>query len=177
MTDEQTPPNPGLSRATRRALLLAGGTAAVGAVAAVAATPAEAANGSSLILGKTNSSSVMTTLNSTTPSGGAIHVANTGKGHASWFTSTQGNGFIGGTYSAAAQGANVANYAATTGAGTALTASGGKNTGVWARDDGNTRYAGKFSQRRRQAAPRGPSRAPFWLMAGSGTVWLVSASG
>jgi hypothetical protein len=144
MTDEQTPTNPGLSRATRRALLVAGGTAAVGAVAAAAASPAEAANGSSLILGKTNSSSAMTTINSTTPSGGAIHVANTGKGHASWFTSTQGNGFIGGTYSANAQGANCANYASTTGSGTGLTASGGKNTGVWGTSAGDARYAGRF---------------------------------
>jgi hypothetical protein len=60
------------------------------------------------------------------------------------FQSTLGNGFIGGTFSANAQGANCANYAATTGSGTGLTASGGHNTGVWATTAAPSRYAGKF---------------------------------
>jgi hypothetical protein len=144
MSDDVTSKDPGLSRGTRRALLLAGGTAAIGAVAAAAASPAEASNGKAVILGAANTASLGTVINATAPSGGAITVHNKGKAHGSWFTSTLGNGFIGGTYSANAQGANVANYATTSGTGAALVASGGANTGVYAVSAGVQRFAGKF---------------------------------
>ena len=144
MSDEATQNEPKPSRATRRALLIAGGTAAVGAAAAVAAVPAEAANGGPVVLGGNNSASTGTVINATAAKGGAITAHNTGAAHGSWFTSTAGNGFIGGTYSRNAQGANVANYDTATGTGTALTASGGFQTGVWAVSKGNARYAGLF---------------------------------
>ncbi len=152
MTDEQTTDS-GLSRATRRALLVAGGTAAIGAVAAAAASPAEAANGQAFLLGTNNSASKPTYIKGSVASGAAIQTYNVGKGHASAFQSTEGNGFIGGTYSASAQGANCANYATTSGTGTGLTASGGMNTGVFAVTAGPARYAGKFESRSATASP------------------------
>ncbi len=144
MSDDVTSKDPGLSRATRRALLVAGGTAAIGAVAAAAASPAEAANGKPVLLGSVNSATAATVINSKTGSGAGIVVANTGVAHGAKFTSTLGNGFLGGTFNANAQGANVANYADHSGTGAGVVASGGFNTGILAVSAGIQRYAGNF---------------------------------
>ena len=145
MSDEATEPESRISRSTRRALLIAGGTAAVGAAAAAAASPAEAANGKAVILGAANTASAQTVIRSTAATGAGIVVQNTGKAHGSYFTSSQGNGFIGGTYSPNSSGATVINYSTTpNGSGSAVTASAGLQTGVLAVTNGGNRYAGLF---------------------------------
>jgi hypothetical protein len=135
----------GLGRNTRRALLVAGGTAAVGAVAAVAAAPAEAANGSAVLLGRTNTSSAATTINSTQTSGAVIATTSQTAAAGAFFTSKLGNGFAGGSYSASGAGVSARNYSASTGNGAAVVAQGGANSGVIASSASPNRFAARLA--------------------------------
>ena len=112
---------------SRRALLIAGGTAAVGVAAVVAAPVAEAANGSAMICGKGNSATSSTVL-SINSAGTGFSAQNTGP--AASFISETGTGFVGSTLSANANGLVAVNKGTTTGSGAALVASGQKNTGA-----------------------------------------------
>ncbi len=164
----------GLGRNTRRALLVAGGTAAVGAVAAVAAAPAEAANGSAVLLGRTNASSAATTINSTQTSGAVIATTSQTAAAGAFFTSKLGNGFAGGSYSASGAGVSARNYSASTGNGAAVVAQGGANSGVIASSASPNRFAARLAN----TAPTAVPQATGGLLSdgglGDGTVGLTS---
>jgi len=175
MTDIAGPEEIDKSKGSRRAVLVAGGVAAVGTVAAVAAAaaPAEAANGSAVILGANNSSSTQTLISSTAHTGAALTGKTTGAAAGALFTSTLGNGFAGGTYSANQYGVSAANYSSAAGGGAAIAASGGANTGLNANTHSALRsavYAANYGAHGDSAsAVQAAGGQNFGLVASTGT--------
>jgi len=104
----------------------------------VVAPTAEAANGSAILAGRSNSATATTTLttSSTTP---AITVINTGSGAAANFQGRHNTGFAGGTAAPNAYGLSAANTGAD-GTGAALAASGINNTGALINTQGDLKY-------------------------------------
>ncbi len=132
MTDSQfIPANPETTTARRgrRAVLTAGATAAIGAVGMALADPAEAAAGSALLLGRSNSAGSSATAVSTTTTGTAFGV-----------TATAGHGLVGVAKLNNKFGILGRNDATTAGTGGAVLADGKTNPGLVGRTANRNTY-------------------------------------
>jgi hypothetical protein len=132
MTDSQlTHANPETTTARRgrRAVLTAGATAAIGAVGVALADPAEAAAGSPLLLGRSNSAGSSATAVSTTTTGTAFGV-----------TATAGHGLVGVAKLNNKFGILGRNDATTAGTGGAVLADGKTNPGLVGRTANRNTY-------------------------------------
>ncbi len=121
---------PRASASGRRALLVAGATAALGAAAVATARQADAAAGSVMYVGKTNDSGASSTILKVTSASTGFKVYQYGSAFAFFASGNIGNGAGGGTMAAAAAGVVAQNMAASTGSGSALFADGRNNIAV-----------------------------------------------
>lgn len=122
-TDDRT------GQGSRRALLAAGTTAALGAVGVALARPAEAAAGQALLLGRSNTSGSSATAVSSSTTGTAFGV-----------TATAGHGLVGIARANSKFGHIARNDATTTGTGGALLGDGKANAGVVGRTANRNAY-------------------------------------
>jgi hypothetical protein len=132
MTDSQSTqdtPETTTPRNGRRAALTVGATAAIGAVGVALAKPAEAAAGSALLLGRSNSSGSSPTAVTSTTTGTAFGV-----------TATPGHGLVGVAKLNSKFGILARNDATTAGAGGAVLADGKTNSGLLGRTANRNAY-------------------------------------